>query len=152
MKPVPMVRVVADSHLRTPHLSRLAVTAPQHPLWLLHRADGDPERAHGLDMPGVTLLPVSGGPVGIAIEQALGALATKANTRLMVEGGGRLAASLIRADLVDRIVWFHAPAVMGGDGWAAVQDFGLTELAALRRFKLLDARSFGSDLCSQYER
>jgi len=156
MKPVPMVRVVADSHLRTPHLSRLAITAPQHPVWLLHRADVGTERAHSLDMAGVTLLPVAGGPVGIAIDEALHALAAQGITRLMVEGGGKLAASVIRADLVDRIVWFHAPAVIGGDGWPAVHEFGLAELAALRRFRLLDVSRYGPDLCpdlcSEYER
>ena len=152
MKAVPMVRVVADSRLRTPHLSRLAVTALQHPVWLLHRADVDLERAQGLDMDGVSLLPVPGGPVGIAVDDGLRALAAKGITRLLVEGGARLAASLIRADLVERIVWFHAPAVMGGDGWPAVQEFGLTELAALRRFKFIETIRYGSDLCSEYER
>ena len=152
MKAVPMVRVVADSRLRTPHLSRLAVTALQHPVWLLHRADVDLERAQGLDMDGVSLLPVPGGPVGIAVDDGLRALAAKGITRLLVEGGARLAASLIRADLVDHMVWFHAPAVMGGDGWPAVQEFGLTELAALRRFKFIETIRYGSDLCSEYER
>jgi len=152
MKPVPMVRVVADSHLRTPHLSRLAVTAPEHPVWLLHRADADLERAQSLEMEGVSLLPVPAGPVGIAVDEALRVLAAKGITRLLVEGGGKLAASLIRADLVDRIVWFHAPAIMGSDGWPAVQEFGVAELAALRRFKLLDVRRYGPDLCSEYER
>ena len=32
---------------------------------------------------------------------------------------------MLRADLVDRIAWFHAPAIMGGDGWPAVQAFGI---------------------------
>jgi len=35
---------------------------------------------------------------------------------VLVEGGAQLAAALLRAALVDRIAWFHAPAVMGGDG------------------------------------
>jgi len=70
----------------------------------------------------------------------------------MVEGGAKVAASLIRADLVDRIVWFHAPAVMGSDGLPAVEQFGLAELSALRRFKLLEAGRAGSDLYSEFER
>jgi len=152
MKPVPMVRVVADSHVRTPPLSRLAVTAKDHPVWLLHRADVDLDRAQGLHMDGVSLLPVSGGPVGIDIEAALRSLGSKGITRLMVEGGAKVAASLIRADLVDRIVWFHAPAVMGSDGLPAVEQFGLAELSALRRFKLLEAGRAGSDLYSEFER
>ena len=150
MKQVPMVRVVADSYLRLPPLSRLAVTAREHPVWLLHRADLD--RAHGLDIPGVTLLPVAGGEIGIDIADALSQLAGQGITRLMVEGGAKLAASLIRADLVDRLVWFHTGAVMGGDGWPAVQEFGLGELAALRRFRLECVTPLGEDFRTDWGR
>jgi diaminohydroxyphosphoribosylaminopyrimidine deaminase/5-amino-6-(5-phosphoribosylamino)uracil reductase len=152
MRTHPIVRVVADSHLRTPHLSRLVATAAANPIWLLHRVDVDRERARTLELSGVSLLPIAAGAVGIDIAEALRALAAKGITRLMVEGGGKLAASLIRADLVDRITWFHAPAIMGGDGWPAVQEFGLAELAALRRFKPLARSLLGADLCSEYER
>ena len=41
-------------------------------------------------------------------------------TRLLVEGGGQLAASLLRAGLVDRLVWLHAPLLLGGDGVPSV--------------------------------
>lgn len=152
MKQRAMVRVVADSRLRTPAHSRLAVTAKDHPVWLLHRADGDQSRAKGLHIEGVQLIPVKGAEVGIDIAEGLKALATGGITRLMVEGGGRLAAALVRADLVDRLVWYHAPAIMGGDGWPAVQEFGLEELQYLRRFKPLDSRRVGDDLCSSFER
>ena len=51
-----------------------------------------------------------------------------------MEGGAQVAAALLRAGLVDRIAWFHAPAVMGGDGWPAVQAFGIDRLDAMPRF------------------
>ena len=40
---------------------------------------------------------------------ALGLLGERGLTRLLVEGGGRLAAALLRAGLVDRLIWLHAP-------------------------------------------
>ncbi len=147
MKPVPMVRVVADSGLRTPVTSRLVRTAEDHPVWLLHRAG-----TGSCDAPGVSLLPVAADESGLDMAQALRTLADRGITRLMVEGGGGLAASLLRADLVDRIVWFHAPSVMGGDGVPAVQGWGVRELAQLRNFRPLEQRRLGADLCSAYER
>src|SRR5204862_414908 len=56
----------------------------------------------------------------IDLSSALGLLGDRGLTRLLVEGGGRLAAALFRADLVDRLVWFHAPLLLGSDGIPAV--------------------------------
>jgi diaminohydroxyphosphoribosylaminopyrimidine deaminase/5-amino-6-(5-phosphoribosylamino)uracil reductase len=53
----------------------------------------------------------------------------------LVEGGARLASSLFRSDLVDRILWFHAPGVIGGDGMPAVHALGIKHLAEMKRFR-----------------
>ena len=71
---------------------------------------------------------------------------------MLVEGGGQLAAALMRADLVDRIAWFHAPAVMGGDGWPGVQAFGVEKLAIMPRFVRTRITPLGDDLLSEFTR
>jgi diaminohydroxyphosphoribosylaminopyrimidine deaminase/5-amino-6-(5-phosphoribosylamino)uracil reductase len=63
-----------------------------------------------------------------------------------------VAASFIRADMVDRIAWFHAPAVMGGDGWPAVQGFGIEKLAMMPRFARYRATALGSDMLTELKR
>ena len=55
-------------------------------------------------------------------------LAERGITRVLVEGGGELAAALLRAGLVDRLAWFRAAAIMGGDGRAAIADSACTTL------------------------
>ena len=82
----------------------------------------------------------------------LHALGAAGLTRLLVEGGGQLAAALLRADLVDRIAWFHAPAIMGGDGWPAVQAFGIEQLAAMPRFTRLRSTPLGDDMLTEFTR
>ena len=67
-----------------------------------------------------------------------------------MEGGGRLAASLLRAGLVDRLVWFHAPGVMGGEGVPAVGDLGLSRLADMPRYRRIDISVLGHDLMETY--
>ena len=71
---------------------------------------------------------------------------------MLVEGGAQLAASLLRADLVDRIAWFHAPAVMGGDAWPAVQAFGVEHLDAMPRFVRVGDTALGDDMLTEFAR
>ncbi|MCL2429386.1 MAG: bifunctional diaminohydroxyphosphoribosylaminopyrimidine deaminase/5-amino-6-(5-phosphoribosylamino)uracil reductase RibD [Alphaproteobacteria bacterium] len=151
-RPVPAARIVADSRLRTPLTSRLVVTAGQVPTWLLHREDADPERRRALADAGVRPLAVAGSEAGIDIAAGLAMLGEAGINRLMIEGGATLAASLFRADLVDRIAWFHAPSVIGGDGLPSTQGFGLAALAAMPRFTRVSAVPVGADLLTLLRR
>jgi diaminohydroxyphosphoribosylaminopyrimidine deaminase/5-amino-6-(5-phosphoribosylamino)uracil reductase len=71
-------------------------------------------------------------------------------TRLLVEGGSTLAASLIRENLVDRVAWYRAPRLIGGDGLAAIQAFGLDKLADTPQLRLLTRRHLGRDVLEVY--
>src|SRR5205807_5925352 len=66
-------------------------------------------------------------------------------TRLLVEGGGRLAATLLRAQLVDRLIWFHAPLLLGGDGVPAVAALETAALAEMPHFERLATERIGED-------
>ena len=71
---------------------------------------------------------------------------------LLVEGGAYTAASFLRADLVDRLLLYRAPILIGG-GTAALGDIGLTDLAAAHgRWRLVDERRLGVDRLEEYER
>ena len=141
--PVGPVRVVADSHFRTRLTCRLVATAQQAPTWLIASDSADPERRRALEEAGATVITVAAGTLGVDLAQAMAALAERGITRVLVEGGAQMAAAMLRADLVDRIAWFHAPAVMGGDGWPAAQAFGIERLAAMPRFVRASATGAG---------
>ena len=152
----PLVRVVADSHLRTRLTARLVATAQETPTWILARPDADAERRRALTEAGVTVLDVAapghGAGLGVDLAEALRTLAERGITRLLVEGGAQLAAALLRADLVDRVAWFHAPAIMGADGWPAAQAFGVAGLAAMPRFIRTATRPVGEDVLTELRR
>lgn len=148
----PMVRVIADSHLRTSLTARIAATARETPTWFLHREGTDPARLTAFSELGATLIPLAGASVGVDLTAGLHALGAAGLTRLLVEGGGQLAAALLRAGLIDRIAWFHAPAIMGGDGWPAVQAFGIEQLAAMPRFTRLRSTPLGDDILTEFTR
>jgi diaminohydroxyphosphoribosylaminopyrimidine deaminase / 5-amino-6-(5-phosphoribosylamino)uracil reductase len=71
---------------------------------------------------------------------------------LLIEGGAEVAAAFLSADLVDRLLIYRAPIVIG-HGRSAIGDIGLTGLAAAHgRWKVSDRRRLGSDHFEAYER
>lgn len=151
-KPVPDVRVVADSHLRTRLTAKLLATAARNPTWFLCRDGSDAERLAAMRGAGAEVIEVASGEAGIDLSAGLRALAARGITRVLVEGGAQIAAALLRADLVDRVAWFHAPAVMGGDGWPSAQAFGIEVLAAMPRFERVSVAPVGLDVLSEFRR
>jgi len=151
-RPLPAVRVVADSHLRTPLTATLVATAQKAPTWMLIRKGSDRDRRRAFSEAGVRLMEIKGTETGLDISNALSALGAAGLTSVLVEGGAQLAASLLRADLVDRVAWFHAPAVMGGDAWPAVQAFGVERLAAMPRFARVGGTLLDDDVLSELAR
>jgi diaminohydroxyphosphoribosylaminopyrimidine deaminase/5-amino-6-(5-phosphoribosylamino)uracil reductase len=151
-RPNPVVRIVADSRLRTPLTATLVATASRDPTWMLIRKGAEPERRHAFADLGITLIEVEEAETGVEPAQALIALGDAGLTQLLVEGGAQLAASLLRADLVDRIAWFHAPAIMGADAWPAVQAFGIDRLDAMPRFARTAQTPLGDDILTEFTR
>lgn len=149
---IPAVRVIVDSHLRTPLTSTLARTAREAPVWFLTRDGTDPARVEAFTALGATVLRVASGAMGIDMADGMRALAKAGLTRVLVEGGGQVAASLARDGLIDRIAWFHAPAVMGGDGWPGVRSFGIETLAMMPRFIRQRVTPLGSDMLTEFKR
>ncbi len=148
----PLVRVVVDSHLRTPLLSRLVRGAGEHPLWILHRNGADKHRRKALAAAGVKLIELPASSAGVDLTAGMQALAKHGLTRVLVEGGGTIAAGLLRAQLVDRLAWFHAPCIMGADGWPAAQAFGVNQLAQMPRFVPLAQQRAGADMLTEFKK
>ncbi|MEI9963789.1 MAG: RibD family protein [Caulobacteraceae bacterium] len=141
-------RVVLDSRQRLPATSRLA-SGGGAPTYVV--TTGEP--AQGLLSIGVRLLRVAAGEDGrVDPAAAVKALAAEGLGRLFVEGGGEVAASFLRAGLVDRIEWFRAPIVLGGEGRAAVGPLGRHALADATRWRRLAVETVGEDLWERYER
>jgi diaminohydroxyphosphoribosylaminopyrimidine deaminase/5-amino-6-(5-phosphoribosylamino)uracil reductase len=146
-----LVRIVIDRHLRIPPTMRLFSDVRTVPTWVLTLPSADPARRQMLLSAGVTVIdipPGSGGNDGLAA--ALSALGEREITRLLVEGGGRLAGALVGARLVDRVVWVHAPMLIGGDGVPAIAELGLNALSAAPSFERLSAETVGDDMLTVY--
>ena len=152
MARVPIARVVADTRLRTPLGARLVRTARAVPTWIATRTGQAPAALAPFLEAGVEVLPVRAKEGGLDLAALLGALAQRGVTRVLAEGGAGIAAGLLRAGLVDRVAWFHAPGVMGGDGLPAVRPLPLTSLSAMPRFRRVASRAVGEDWLTEFER
>ena len=140
------VRVVLDRRLRIPLRARVIAGARQTPTWVLTLAAADPARREAFLAAGVSLIDADADPAGrIDLAAALAALAGRGITRLLVEGGGQLAAALLRAGLVDRLAWFHAPLLIGGDGSPAIADLGLDAPCDAPGFVRVSTEAVGDD-------
>lgn len=147
------VRIVMDSRLRTPLTAKLVATARATPTWMVVTAGVDPDRRRAFEDLGCEILEVAGDAEHKPLLDAtLQALAQRGLTTLLAEGGAKLAGSLLHDDRVDRLCWFHAPALMGGDGKSAATAYGVAALADMRRFVRMDARPIGVDLVETYRR
>jgi len=146
----PDLRIVVDSRLRTRLTAQVISTAAAVPTWFLHRPGADPDRMTAFRAADVRLIEIAGAEHGIDLVAGMQALGNAGLTRVLVEGGAQIAAALLRARLVDRIAWFHAPAVMGGDGWPAAQAFGTAALAGMPRFRRTDSRPVGDDMLTEF--
>lgn len=145
------VRVVADSSLSLPLTGRLVATAEAHPLWILHRADAPKDRAKALSDLGATPIAVADTDGMLSISDAIQELAARGITRVLCEGGGRIAASLLSKNLVDEMAIFTAGKALGGDGLPVVHGFGLEHLAEAPRFTLSGVSSVGEDTLTWWQ-
>ena len=77
-------------------------------------------------------------------------LGSRGLTRLLVEGGSRVAAALLRAELVDRLVWLHAPLLLGSGGIPAVGRLDGDVLAAMPHFERVATEVVGEDVMTLF--
>lgn len=147
------VRVIVDSRLRLSLTNRLVAEARERPTWIIAGQGADETRRRALADAGleVLLVPRENGEypdMGLALE----ALGERGLTRVLVEGGGHLTAALLRAGLIDRIVWFRAGAVMGGDGMPVAAAFGIDRLDQAPRFVRRNVEPCGEDVMETWAR
>ncbi|MGR3795476.1 bifunctional diaminohydroxyphosphoribosylaminopyrimidine deaminase/5-amino-6-(5-phosphoribosylamino)uracil reductase RibD [Vannielia sp. SX4] len=149
----PPVRVVVSRRLELPTEGQLARTAREVPLWLCHGPDAPEPRKAAWAALGAELIEVPLGldrhPEPAAMLRALG---DRGLTRVLCEGGGMLAASLISAGLADRLAGFTAGLALGAEGQPSVGPLGLAALSEARRYVLEEARKIGPDLLAIWAR
>ncbi|MDZ4735006.1 MAG: bifunctional diaminohydroxyphosphoribosylaminopyrimidine deaminase/5-amino-6-(5-phosphoribosylamino)uracil reductase RibD, partial [Rhodospirillaceae bacterium] len=145
------VRILVDAGRRVPDSVQLFQTARTTPTILATRADAPGLKP--LEALGVEILPLpADGPNHVDLAALLRALGERGLTRVMVEGGGGMGAALLRLGLVDRLAWFRAPLLIGGEGIPAIADLAIDRLADAPGFERTGVETIGTDLLETYRR
>ncbi|MDQ6629732.1 MAG: bifunctional diaminohydroxyphosphoribosylaminopyrimidine deaminase/5-amino-6-(5-phosphoribosylamino)uracil reductase RibD [Pseudomonadota bacterium] len=135
-------RVIVDSRLQTPLTAR--ILAPPGPVWLYAAID-EPALRSGLEAKGVavTALPSARGKVDLPA--MLADLASRGVNELHVEAGEKLNASLLREGLVDELLVYLAPRLLGsGRALAALGPFERLEQSL--DFRIVETTMLGDDI------
>jgi diaminohydroxyphosphoribosylaminopyrimidine deaminase/5-amino-6-(5-phosphoribosylamino)uracil reductase len=149
------VRVVLDRALRIPGTSRLVHSARETPLWVMTSEIAEAPAAMKLGAAGAHVMRVattSTPPPGLDLAAVLHALAEKGITRLLVEGGARVASSFVAAGLVDEAWLLRGPDSIGADGVPALEALPLTSITQSAGFKVRASESLQNDTLTIYER
>lgn len=146
------VRVVLTARLDLPLDGRLAATAQEVPVWLVHGPAAPAAIRAAWEGLGAVCIEVPEAPGrGLDPDAAMAALGAAGLTRVLCEGGGALAASLLDAGIVDRLVTFAAGLVIGADGRPATGPLGLSRLDAAPRFELVSTEAVGRDVMAVWQ-
>ena len=127
-------------------------TAGETPFWLLVGEEADVGRVKALEDAGVVVERVPGGSGGIDLDAAFAKLGEGGLTRILVEGGAKLAAGLVTRDLIDEVLFFRAPVVVGSDGVRALAGQALSAIERSPRYRMIDDAVVGEDRLRRYLR
>lgn len=146
------LRVVADSRGRVPASAKLFSTLEMGPVAVATLEAMDLERWPSTQGLQFWMLPTGEGSSSVSLIEMMNSAQRAGVASMMVEGGGQLAASFVKAGLVDRIEWFRAPVLLGGDGRPCLGGLGLEALEAAPRFTRVSVKEVGGDLWESYAR
>jgi diaminohydroxyphosphoribosylaminopyrimidine deaminase / 5-amino-6-(5-phosphoribosylamino)uracil reductase len=140
-------RVILDSRARLPLASKLVQTARVIPTFQISTVAGNPE----LMAMGLKSLQVPSKYQRVDLDAALEAMVDAGLETVFVEGGGMIALSFLKAGYVDRLEWFRASTILGGDGRAVFGNLGIDDVNKAIRFERLGVQAVGEDLWESYE-
>jgi len=136
---VPPLRVVLDPGLAT--VGRVRVRAGDAPTLYFHAPDAKPPR--GFDAAHLAVRMREG---ALDLEAVLQALAAREIGEVQVEAGATLAGALLRAELVDEVLLYVAPVLLGADARPLFDGLRIEEMAQRLRLQTLETRRLGDDL------
>jgi diaminohydroxyphosphoribosylaminopyrimidine deaminase/5-amino-6-(5-phosphoribosylamino)uracil reductase len=141
------LRVVVDSTLQLPLAAQLTTVTP-HCRTLVATTDRASEaKQRQLEKQGVEILRLQAYDDGrVDVEALLRVLGERGVTSLLAEGGATLSATLLRRQLIDKLVMFVAPKIIGGDGLSVMDACGVETMDQAIFLHSMTSRQVGEDL------
>jgi len=139
----PLTKVILDSELRTPPRAR--VFSSPGPVLIFHSSGVSSHRVEALRHQAL-LQPVTRNIAGLDWNCVINLLAEREITSVMVEGGGQIAASALSSGVVQKVAFFYAPTILGGEGRPGIGSLNVSNLSEAIRLEGLKRTPLGPDL------
>ena len=139
------VRVVIDSRFKTPLNAKIFRGRGGKVIIYTSKRAGV-KKIQEASALGATVVVLPNTKDGVSIKRAMRDLAKRGITSVMIEGGSRLAASALKASVVDRLTLFVAPKLIGGDGLPMIGALKIAKLKSAQELKEMKVRRIGADI------
>ncbi|KUK64729.1 MAG: Riboflavin biosynthesis protein RibD [Desulfotomaculum sp. 46_80] len=142
------IRIVVDSVARIPVNSLVLSQLAEAPTIIVTTGSAGAQKIARLKKTGAEVLVVPGDGPRVDLKWLMAELARQEITSVMIEGGGEINASALESGLVDKIIWFIAPKIVGGRlSPSPVGGSGVSLMAETRQIENLTVTRFGEDIC-----
>lgn len=140
----PLVRVVIEQYLRVAPESQLAQTTDAAPVLVFACDDADDDSLAALRARGVEVIAQGS---ALDLGSVLDELARRSLQSVLVEGGPSLAGLLMEAGLVNKVTFFVAPIIVGGqDAPSAIAGGGVEKISEAAKLEQIEIRQHGDDV------
>lgn len=142
------IRIILDSHLEIPESSRLVASAGEYPLIVATLEESRPEKKEHLKTLGVQILEIPADENGhVNLDILMDRLGEMKIDSILLEGGGRLAEGALRAGIVDKVQFYIAPMLIGGEqAKTPVEGQGIDALKDAWHLTGLQSEIIGDDI------
>lgn len=141
------VRVVLDAGLRIPPTARVLALGSPAETWVVAGPEAPRAARARIERPGVRVLEAETREGLIVLPALMAQLGRMGIQSVLIEGGGRVLASAFAARVVDKVCFFYAPLILGGDdGVPICSGRGAERMADCLRLERVRTRRFDEDV------
>jgi diaminohydroxyphosphoribosylaminopyrimidine deaminase/5-amino-6-(5-phosphoribosylamino)uracil reductase len=141
------IRIVLDTHLTIPENARVLRMCSKSDTIIVTGPDVSTDKRARIEKSGNRVInsPLKDGRIDL--DPVMDRLSAMGITSLLIEGGGRVVASALASGIVDKIFFFYAPKILGGnDGVSICFGRGVEKMSQCIRVKNLALKTFGDDI------
>ncbi len=143
------VRIILDSHLKISKDSKIIKTADKIPTWI-YSTEIQNKETQIKNLNPAEIINCQTTNAGLDLEFILQDLAKRGITRILVEGGSQVATSFLASGLVDRLLVFRAPIIIGNDGIAAISPMNNILLVDAPKLNLKHIQMLDDNILEEY--
>ncbi|RYD04805.1 hypothetical protein N752_12835 [Desulforamulus aquiferis] len=141
------IRVIVDSTARTPTAAKILLQESAAYTIIATTEAAPVERRASLMAAGAEVIVVPGPGPTVDLVKLMEILGEKEISSVLIEGGGKVNGSALSAGIVDKVAWFIAPTIIGGDDAPGpVRGPGIKGLGDATRLYNLSFEGLGSDI------